>query len=99
MGQGFYFGRMIRLFLFMEGKKITGLGKGARGCLRALYRASSVKYLLLVLQAAPSWLVGTSKFGGRYNNDFFFFFWILNISMSLSHSFRSLGINFQNLDF
>lgn len=94
MGQGFYFGRMIRLFLFMEGKKITGLGKGARGCLRTLYRASSVKYLLLVLQAAPSWLVGTSKFGGRYNNDFFFF-WILNISCHLAIRLGLSGLIFK----
>ena len=45
---------MIGLFWLMEGKKIIGLGKGARGCLRGLYRASSVKCLLLVLQATPS---------------------------------------------
>lgn len=78
----------------MEGKKITGLGKGARGCLHALYRASSVKYLLLVLQAAPSWLVGTSKFGGRYNNDFFFF-WILNISCHLAIRLGLSGLIFK----
>lgn len=72
-------------------------GNGARGCLLALYRASNVKYLFLVLQAAPSWLVGTSKFGVRYNSDFFFFFLDPQYLMSLSHSFRSLGINFQSL--